>query len=861
MVPSRANTKGHAPPPSPLPPRQTSPPVARHHAVATRQPQYSTPIDTGARDDARSREHTTIPATILDRYRERADAASPQHGTLQGLALASISTSTISYKDKRRAQRIPAKVSHDDVERLKRPDTATVLYDELDADARRTAENETVVFQRLLTPEERSTFQRRHRLSPQQRDHLLSQYTKQELEDNGLRFSDQDSPFRDDAQHARRRAHASVPYGSHPVPDPTLLLTELWHYADPLLLELTADAWVHGVNVGFHGPFETAEATNMTSNLREQQQLVDLWIEEIRGGRSKGFFSEPPFIHYHLIPAGFVLKKDETKRPVDNFSKHNDNSVNARSDRVRTFTPPFSGAVRHLHDAGLDGRLLSWDKEKAYQTLRIRECDQWLTVARFPIAALRHRPVEFGELQRRHNLLQPGVPMGKFFYAYRTHCPFGLAASGYRWDVCGGKAHNTLYQVMQHRIRVNETGTVTLRPQRRYRQVHQLGTDDIPQTLTAAQDTYRVCLAQASDDTLLHPLGRTRLQALRPQTPPRQGVCLDNVARNVDDFMLGFTDIGLAQRTAAAIVYIHARLNSRLKHKKFTSPARACDFNGFDLVVPYTVTYQRTKQDKLSATLRALRHETVQWCKLESAIGQLIFLALLHQQVRGTLSPLYARLLAATKAGTRRRRAQVTMGTEALRSIGFLLRVVKEGPRAVSSFMSCMSTPGSATIVAHTDWAAHRVSDDKHGWGAVCLSELTYWMMPVPELFVAAWGSSSPTMEAFAVYAFLLSLGDKCRHSVILVFVDNLPFLQAYERCYSGTISSSPGLATALRAIAFFLISHSAVLFVEYVPTDANLADPASRGDPQALVARLSYLRSSRPFCEVEPPTVKPPAF
>lgn len=729
----------------------------------------------------------------------------------------------------------------------------------------------------LPTSTDKRAFLEGRRLQPETRAQLLASLSPDEIAAKGLRYSDGQSPFRDDERHRRIRSAPSIVAGSHWQPDHKALLADLWYYADPLLLDHTADAWANGVNLGYEGPFTTQSASNMSHTTEELQNLADLWVTEVLEGRARGFFPLPPFINYHTIPAGLVPKQDGTMRPVDNYSVHGAQSINANSDKVRPQYPRFEKGIANLRAAGRDGLLASWDVEKAYQNHRVRACDQWLTVARFPWRALAHRPdmqAELTETWRQSTGNSNGQP--GYVYAYRTHCPFGLAVSGYRWDVNGGKVVQTAYIASQHRLyRDRRTGEVMATPHIHFPNAN--GHD----ALIASMRYERACITR-SDDTILHPIGARRLQLLTARRDldiacKRRTLRanLEHIGRNVDDFIKGFPGKKALQSkfTLDAIVFTHMRLGIRLKTSKFTGLTKAVLFNGFALIVPDTIAFPHGKRDKLLGKLARVQHSVVQYSQLESAIGSCIYLSMMFPQARGVMAPLYACLYASNPAAIpgsntqhtsahRRKKAvrKANMSREALSSIRFFKRVLREGPVNTSAAVRSIDQASRANAIMHTDWAAQRSSDKQQGWGGVLFSSGKWASSIVPPEFVASWGESSPAMEAWAVWAMLRTFSNELRFKAVLVFSDNMPFIQAYDKYNGHHRTKSPGLAIALRAIAFELVRTSSLLFLEYVDTTSNIADPASRDDIQALELRIGSLNFSEQFSRVEVPSLHPPS-
>lgn len=768
----------------------------------------------------------------------------------------------------------------DELERMSMPREQPDIYPELDNVYNKQLTKELEQFVAGLPDESsRTLFRSGHRLSPPQRRAIMDRLTPEQVAAKGLRFSDGPSPFRDDDYHARVRASPSIKNRPQPAPDSKPLLADLWYYADPLLLELTVDTWSNGANLGYSGEFSTDTAPNMTRTREELREVVSVVTDEIAAGRVRGFYPVPPFIHYKVIPAGLTPKKDGTLRPIDNFSAHGETSVNALSDRVVVGYPGFASGIANLRHAGTKGKLLSWDAEKAYANNPIRRQCQWLTVMRFPFHALDNDPEQQRLLIDQWKALT-GSTTGKpeYIYAYRTHCSFGLAASGFRWEACGGKPLISYYAANQHRIVVlPDPKRVTMLPHTHF-PLDKHGND--PLLTDTSVEPARLDM---SDDSILHPVGRKRLQALRAQRDTlvrhRHDVDLCSIARNVDDFIKGFSgpqvSQGQAIRTARALIFLHARIGLRLKPQKFTGLADSVIYNGFALMIPDTIAFPHDKCDRLRSKLKRIQHSVADFKALESAIGSCIYLTQMYPQLIGTMTPLYATMYSVvppspTAIGTmtsrrrnrrRGRRIKVNMSNEALATVRLFLRVLREGPASTSAAVRVVASPARARAILHTDWACKRDHDGSQGWGGVILTSGAWFSMPVPPAFVSAWGNSSPAMEAFAVLAALKAFRSDISNNVILVFTDNIPFIQAYHRYHNNEKSTSPGLIIALRAISFQLTITSSIMFLEWVDTASNLSDPLSRDRIQDFKDRVGYLSFSKPFSKVPSPSMPLPAF
>jgi hypothetical protein len=719
-------------------------------------------------------------------------------------------------------------------------------YNQLNAKQRRQANVDIRLHLESLTQSDRATFLSGRRLSDQQRKSLLHNMSEDSKHDSGLRFSSEPSPFFDTEAHAAVRDAPSIHSGRQTPPDVLVILADLWNFADPLLLDLACDAWSNGVNVGYNGKYTSSSAKNMSRSKEEIKTLRDTLQDDISQGFARGFFASQPFPECKIIPAGLVLKKDGTQRPVENYSKFKSQSVNALSDNLNGKIPhtKLDESVETFHKAGKDAVAVKWDIEKAYQFHSVRHVDHWLMV-----------------------LFVPGEG-----YVYRTHCPFGLAASGYRWEILGGRLAHTHYKVMQSRMTVNvHTHEVTLAPAATF--PREEGAPD--PLLEPPSATLTAC----TRDTILHPVGQARLEKLiqnLPAPPKHHAIPnLSGITRNVDDFITHLANVMQAIAVAVAIVYIHARMGMRLKLKKFSHVVRSTDFKGYDFLSPYTISYPPDKQNRLRTTMQELMaFEHTSWDEVQTAIGSCLFLVGMFPQLRGMMSPLYD-LLYKQRPETRqisensKSRRVLGMTKEAINVCNFFIEIIDNGPKSASSFLRPQNVlPSQSHAFFHTDWGFLDKKSDlwtagAQGWGVAALSENKYTFSVVPPEFIR-WCigingcPSSPSLEAFGVVLCLLTFGASLAHSIITIFTDNMPFLQAYHKCYNAPDSSSPHLASAIREITRLLIKHSIYLCLEFVPTKHNMADPISRHIFQDFMDRLGSLGYSRSPCAVVPclPTI-----
>lgn len=623
---------------------------------------------------------------------------------------------------------------------------------------------------------------------------------------------------------------------------------DLWCVADPLQLDLAVDAMERGVNIAYNGPYSTRVARNMTRTVAEEAAMRDAIDKEVAAGRMSGYFDSPPFPVYRVIPLGTVPKKNTNElRPVDNYSVFKRYGINALSDDVVVPSRRLDHAVEAMLKAGPDVHFAKWDIDKAYQVNAVRQQDQWLTVANVP---------ERG-------------------YSYRLFCPFGLKASGFRFELTG-RIINTLYAVFQHRLSVDSrSGNIVTHPPMQY-----FRSGDEPDPLWAEPpDGHAAFLTEA--DHFLHPVGVQRLREhaavtsrLRRANPDDRDALsepeLSNPERFVDDFLRCCAGVARARAVAAAVLYVHARCAIRLKKAKFENVCRVTDFRGYDFIAPHTLSLPADKRARALEVLRAVDRDHVSFSALEVAVGVFIFLMGAFPQLRGLLSPIYRVIHmdpALRAKGERRPHARLfAMSSEARKCVRLLRAVVERGPASSTAHLrNASKLATNPHAVFHTDWG---FADDKkrQAWGVYNVTDSSFVLCEVPPHF-SRWcragkrANSSPALEAFAWVVLMKVYGNELRNCAITVFSDNMPAVQAYHRCYFGHLSDSVPLAAALRQLAFLLIHFNVLMCLEFVPTSHNLSDPVSRFDLQTFVARLGSLGLSAHPLRRPAPSMATPAW
>jgi hypothetical protein len=304
-----------------------------------------------------------------------------------------------------------------------------------------------------LSPAELSTFTDLHRLDRRQRDLMVASLSSQQIEDYGIRFSDEPVP-----EHVHSEPLTAMRDAAEAAaPDPLRLniqaiLMDGWFSLDPLLLELLCDAVEHGVNLGFNGLRDLIlKAASRPLSAQEAHGLRLGIDENCSRGWTIGYFPVPPFARYRQVPVNTVEKADGSLRVVKNHSKWRPLSTNDLSDHADCPFERLEGVVADFCRAGgltVSSRrpghphawtpctVASWDVQHAYPVFQIRAQDRHLTVS---------------------------FVSGRGWF-YRRANDFGNARAGFVWEMLGGRMYTALYQVMSDRLSVSESGRVSVAP-------------------------------------------------------------------------------------------------------------------------------------------------------------------------------------------------------------------------------------------------------------------------------------------------------------------------------------------------------------------------------------------------------------
>jgi hypothetical protein len=148
------------------------------------------------------------------------------------------------------------------------------LFADMDDHTRSVLDRDFENFELYLTPAEVACFRSGHRLSPAQLESMTEDMSAEESENKGIRLSYEAAPHvsLDDITNLRR---ASSSHSEQTTVRVKCFLMELWFFADPLWLELAADAHQHGINMAYNGETKSAKARNMPMSDELRRRLIN----------------------------------------------------------------------------------------------------------------------------------------------------------------------------------------------------------------------------------------------------------------------------------------------------------------------------------------------------------------------------------------------------------------------------------------------------------------------------------------------------------------------------------------------------------------------------------------------------------
>lgn len=687
-------------------------------------------------------------------------------------------------------------------------------------------ETDEQVFLLSISEQDRQVYHSGHRLSKLARDEYVNQLSPADREKWGVRFSDEPSPTVDDPPALQQLRHDRSRGHPHPVNVRIKqLLRDLWHFAHPLLLELAVDAHTMGINLAFNGDRHRRPGPavpNLPPDLL--QRLIQEIEQDIEKGYAVGWFDSPPFSSWLSVASNLVPKKspgayrvvkDYTRAELNNSCDHPSFPYLAWAVHEERFRAVGPGSVS-----------VTWDGKAAFQQFRIRLQDQHLTCSFIP---------------------------GRGWY-YRSASDFGSTTASHRWEALGGRLLTSCYMAMSHRCNVDQRDIAHLAPPPAARNSY----PDLADT-----SLYPPGFADMELDagTILTKEGLSRLQREREEAAPLQvdllglsrlrreceettplQVDLFETSRWVDDWSKSFKDADLAAWAAASIIMLHARYGSPLEPDKFfvnsTFEFGGITFDGES----FTKSLAPSKFESLRESASVfLLHDKVSLRQIQRVFGVTTHVIRAFPSLRAHQSGILTILRKATRACSRKPgpppHAFVFEVNERLRrDADRWVRVATELPCSNAAFIRDAPTTKvaeHATVFFHSDWAKASSRQlpvrERDTLAVVELVTGKWTLTELPDDLVSKTvinsDSSSPAREALGLLLALASFKDLVRGKAVVLFCDNLATVQAFQK---PSRNGGP-LGDILTAVDTLQAQLSCLLYVTFVPTTENLADPLSR--------------------------------
>ena len=241
-------------------------------------------------------------------------------------------------------------------------------------------------FRLSLSVSDRDLFDSGHRLSLVDRQNRLRAISPETIRSKGIRFSDEVSlfpgPVVSDVEKLRlEKLLLSAPLAKPSTYLPKSFLMTLWHFYDPLLLELIVDGIVNGVNMCYDGQREIPTVvSNMKSALEHLDVVAELVQREINLGWTRGWFAEKTFVNLFVSSIGIVPKVDVPAGPDDwriikDLSRPLSTSINDSISKLVCNYSSFDDIVYRFVQAGRGCWILKFDIFKAFPSICVRQQD------------------------------------------------------------------------------------------------------------------------------------------------------------------------------------------------------------------------------------------------------------------------------------------------------------------------------------------------------------------------------------------------------------------------------------------------------------------------------------------------------
>jgi hypothetical protein len=339
--------------------------------------------------------------------------------------------------------------------------------------------------------------------------------------------------------------------------------------------------------------------------------------------------------------------------------------------------------------------------------------------------------------------------------------------------------------------------------------------------------------------------------------------------RWVDDFIRHFPSFGEAWWGGAAFIRLHARYGIKLKASKFENPSQLLDFGGVDFHGNGAeMGLSPSKVEKIAAKLDAvLRSSPLSLKEWQQLCGYISFATRAYPVGRDFSAPFFTCSAAAGKAAEAQtsssrpaRDVKVVSGTaDARRAASFWKEALLLAPPMAAVFSrSQMVDSSEADVVVHTDWAPEK-GDNVIGiyvlsHGVWCFGGAPPWFSAIAQ--GAEGVPSSPALEGFAESMLMATFPEIVRGKNVLLFTDNIPWIQATM----SMASTSPSVDLALQLSALGQIKYNTHIVRRYVPTDRNLADSLSHRDLQRFRSELASAMLSASLLPAAPRFIETPS-
>jgi hypothetical protein len=270
-------------------------------------------------------------------------------------------------------------------------------------------------FRNTLSKADLAVFDSGHRLSKHDRDALLATMSPEEITSGGFRFADEAVSSPAEVNPDLRRMRDKFEAAAKPIRKLKIhsVLMDAWHLLDPLQLELICDAEAYGINMGYNGPRNfCSHPRNRSSAALRPKVAASVLQKSIDKGFVIGWCPDMPYENCLTNPIALVEKANadppyrmilDTKEKLPIPSGLSQTEL---TDEVKQSFQPFDETVEEFKNSGRGAWGIGLDVKDAYPTNGVREQDRHLTCVHVP----------------------------GYGWGYFAGAPFGMRASGYRWE-------------------------------------------------------------------------------------------------------------------------------------------------------------------------------------------------------------------------------------------------------------------------------------------------------------------------------------------------------------------------------------------------------------------------------------------